>query len=153
MARDDRKRGGHKGSQPPKAEPEPQTDPVDLFSEEDLDAFLQSPTTAPPAPGAAPPPLQEPENEFQHEEGTGEIDLEDIEEAQDIAVFDEEQAAAKEDLGFDAALDAAVPAAPPPLASPEQDVDAGHPALSAFAQPPTPAPAYAPAAYTPTPAP
>jgi hypothetical protein len=114
MARDDRKRGGHRGSQPPKAEPEPQTEPVDLFSEDDLDAFLQSPTVAPPAP-TEPPPLQEPENAFQEEDGTGEIDLEDIEEAQDIAVFDQEQAAAKEDLSFDASLDVAVPAAPPPL--------------------------------------
>ena len=60
MARDDRKRGCQKGSQPPKAQPEPQTEPVDLFSEDDLDAFLQSPATAPPAPDVAPPPLEEP---------------------------------------------------------------------------------------------
>jgi golgin subfamily B member 1 len=154
MARDDRKRGGHKGSQqPPKPE---QTEPVDLFSEDDLDAFLQSPTTAPPAPGAAPPPLQEPEpaaNEFTTEEGTGEIDLADIEEAQDIDEFDQQQAAAKDDLSFDAAVDGVDLGTPPPLEEPPPEPEA-HPALSAFS--PAPAPSYAPApapSYAPAPAP
>jgi tetratricopeptide (TPR) repeat protein len=149
MARDDRKRGGHRGSQPPKPEPEPTTEPVDLFSEEDLDAFLQSPAAAAPGAGAEPPPLQEPENDFAQEEGTGEIDLEDIEEAQDIAVFDQQQAAEKDALDFDAGP--AVPAAPDPLAPPEPEVAPGHQAVSAFAPPPAPA-AYAPpapAAYAP----
>jgi tetratricopeptide (TPR) repeat protein len=135
MGRDDHNDPRKRGPQRP---PRPSSDgPVDLFSEDDLDAFLGQAPVAPEA--AEPPPLEEPpsvaDSGFAAEEPTGEIDLADIEEAHDL----ESLPAAGEDLDFDAALNTPVPTMPG-AAAPPPDLSAQHPALAAFSPQPTPPP-------------
>ncbi|HEY3356669.1 MAG TPA: hypothetical protein VGQ83_25690 [Polyangia bacterium] len=128
MGRDDRsdprsKRGERKGPQGPQQhEPAPADPPVDLFSEDDLDAFLGGPAAAPPA---EPPPLAEP-HDFDRDEATGEIDLADLEEAADLEAL---PATPGDDLDFDAPPEVAAPAEAP------AEVVTQHPALAAFSDP------------------